>query len=311
MAALMHVSTAMLLLATSTRHVCGMVISPLTARSTPKALQPLSGNWAEAKSALRKPDCCVVKVAGLEKHLQALQDQWDNGPPDVDLRARIRVGSSGDNTYEDCLSVRHAVTPLTNNHDEEDTSISSDNKDDTDPCTLALQELARGVASLADGPFETTCDDVFLRVVCASSYKARDPMFHTDKAPLRGYVTLKGPGTDYMTRTSTPLEYMTLRGLGTLPAGGLEKSLTRAGNLEFIVMKGDHYEYEPTTSTSSKLWQRSFACVHRSPPATSGGRRVIVSLDLADGDDDREWYEVDKRREWRAGMTQRKSKLVA
>jgi hypothetical protein len=43
----------------------------------------------------------------------------------------------------------------------------------------------------------------------------------------------------------------------------------------------------------------------------SGGRRVIISLDLADGDDDREWYQADKKREWRSGMTQRKSHLVA
>ena len=32
---------------------------------------------------------------------------------------------------------------------------------------------------------------------------------------------------------------------------------------------------------------------------------------LADGDDDREWYEKNQKREWRSGMTQRKSRLVA
>jgi hypothetical protein len=95
-------------------------------------------------------------------------------------------------------------------------------------------------------------------------------------------------------------------------------------------MKGDyyyshhHHHHDPsllttaanTSSTTppfwmSKFWQRTFACVHRSPPASTACRRVIVSLDLADGDDDREWCVVNKRREWRNGLTQRKSRLVA
>jgi hypothetical protein len=37
-------------------------------------------------------------------------------------------------------------------------------------------------------------------------------------------------------------------------------------------------------------------------PARRGGRRVIISLDLADGDDDREWHQANKRREWRSGF---------
>jgi len=214
--------------------------------------------------------------------------------------------TSSGHTYYDCHQLRNAVTRTDKIRKEQNDKLEQ--VDSTDLCTLAFQELARGVSSLADGPFETTCRDVFLRVVCANSYKAKDPMFHTDKAPLRGYVTLYGPGTDYMMRTSTPLEYMTLRGLGTLP-GGLDTSLKRAGNLEFIVMKGDYYKHQSSLVTS--FWQRNFACVHRSPPATTGGRRVIVSLDLADGTDDREWCVVNKPREWRNGMTQRKSRLVA
>ena len=298
----------------------------------------LAGDWAAAKAALRNPDCCVVSVLGLGHHLKVLQDQWANAPADVDLRARVRVvGSSADQTYNDCLQVRRAVSPFVGDNDDD----NNNNQDEIDPCTAALQELACGVAALADGPFEETCNDVFLRIVCASSYKARDPMYHTDKAPLRGYVTLRGPGTDFMTRTSTPMEYMTLRGLGSLrllpssSSGESDESTTsslrRAEPLEFIVMKGDHYVYElpsSTTTTTTKvaatkgaswmsnIWNipdRTAACVHRSPPAdaTTGGRRLIVSLDLADGDDDREWYEVNKKREWRSGMTQRKSPLVA
>ena len=113
-------------------------------------------------------------------------------------------------------------------------------------------------------------------------------------------------------------------------------------------MKGDHYNQymnmnmNMNTSTSTRTskenesnnqnnwwtWDRASTCVHRSPPANnnnnsnndddgmSGGksrqrRRVILSFDLAAGEDDREWYQYGQKREWRSGMTQRKSKLVA
>jgi hypothetical protein len=118
--------------------------------------------------------------------------------------------------------------------------------------------------------------------------------------------------------------------LGGSLSGGPTNSLRLADELEFIVMKGDHYSYErprdesstkalipsvvaaPPSSWMTAVWKRSAACVHRSPAVTTkGGRRVIVSLDLGDGDDDREWYEANKKREWRSGMTQRKSHLVA
>jgi len=307
-----------------------LVASP-SVQAVPPQLQQqpvLAGDWAGAKAALRNPDCCVVSVSGLEPHLVVLQEQWENGPADVDLRARVRVGSSSSDdttTYDDCLQVCRAVS-LYQNTDQ------NKSNQENDPCAAALRELARGVASLADGPFERVCQGVFLRIVCASSYKARDPMFHTDKAPLRGYVTLCGPGTDFMRRTSTPMEYMALRGLGSLPLGDSTTSLRRAQALEFIVMKGDHYLYEPPSNTAKTetatkaswmsnnyLWKlfpdRTSACVHRSPPAddatTGGRRRIIVSLDLADGSDDREWYEIHKKRAWRSGMTQRKSRLVA
>jgi hypothetical protein len=287
----------------------------------------LSGDWMAAKAALRNPDCCVVAVLGLEPQLRSLQAQLlDDGPADLDLRMRVRCHSSTQR-QEDCLRVRRAVSAsssfvLGDDDDEEESR-------EFDPCTAAIEELARGFASLADGPkLENTCFDVFVRVVCASDYRAIDPMFHTDKAPLRGYVTLCGVGTDYMTRTCTPMEYLALRsGLGNgVPAN----SVRRAKELEFIVMKGDHYECAPPADTTvpasaahasswlTKLWRRTSACVHRSPPAgTTMGetmrprRRVIVSLDLADGDDDREWYQAGKKREWRNGLTQRKSRLVA
>ena len=71
------------------------------------------------------------------------------------------------------------------------------------PCILALEELAKGVASLADGPLEGKTTDVYMRVVCASNYQAIDPMFHTDKCPLRGYVTLTGPGTEFLDQSGT------------------------------------------------------------------------------------------------------------
>jgi hypothetical protein len=126
-------------------------------------------------------------------------------------------------------------------------------------------------------------------------------------------------GTEYMTRPCTsPLEYLSLRSFGLQHQGGEPSASVREAQvLEFIVMKGDYYPppAETTATTTmtwllSKFWPRTFACVHRSPPG-HGRRRIIVSFDLADGDDDREWYDAGHRREWRSGMTQRKSRLVA
>lgn len=278
----------------------------------------LAGDWAGAKAALRNPDCCVVTVPGLDSHLRVLQAYFaDSGPAELDLRARIFVNnksspamtdpSTGADTYNDCVKVRRLVSPFKNYNDDDDI----DNINKIDPCTVALEELARGIASLADGPLEGVCDNVFLRIVCASDYRAIEPMYHTDKAPLRGYVTLRGVGTEFMTRPSSPVEYVTLRGLGSsVPV----QNVRLAEELEFIVMKGDHYECNGDTAVPwmNKIWKRTAACVHRSPPAAiSGGRRVIVSLDLGDGDDDREWYQANTKREWRSGMTQRKSRLVS
>lgn len=137
-------------------------------------------------------------------------------------------------------------------------------------------------------------------------------MFHTDKAPLRAYVTLRGVGTEIMTRVCSPVEYALLRSLGKLGENNKSSaSLRQAEELEFIVMKGDHYVHSSDVETwLTRAWKRASACVHRSPPGL-GGRRIILSLDLADGDDDREWYQANKKREWRSGMTQRKSRLVA
>ncbi|CAB9515924.1 expressed unknown protein [Seminavis robusta] len=275
----------------------------------------LSGDWSAAKLALRDPHCCVVSVSGLDHHLKVLQDNFvDDGPFDLDLRTRIRT-SDPSFLGRDCRQLRQSVCQ--NNQHEQD---------DDNACAAALEELALGVASLIDDTDGPPSMDVHMRVVCASDYRANDPMFHTDKAPLRGYVTLKGVGTQFMTRTCSPWEYMTLRTFG-MPGANREpcRSVRDAPELEFIVMKGDYYPQQqqqtndadpqsPLSSmlSGSKLWQRTFACVHRSPPgATFGGRRVIISLDLADGDDDREWYQAGKKREWRSGMTQRKSHLVA
>jgi len=268
----------------------------------------LAGDWAGAKASLRNPNCCVISVPGLEHHLCVLQAYFvDKGPANLDLRARVHVTSSA---RDDCLSIRRSVSPIEGDDDGDDETIILD-----DPCTDALVELARGVASLADGPLEGVCEDVFIRIVCASNYKAIDPPYHTDKAPLRGYVTLRGIGTEFMTRTCSPMEYVMLRGLGE---GVPDQSVRQAEELEFIIMKGDFYAYEdpnmtPAASFMNTIWKRKSACIHRSPPAaTMGGRRrVIVSLDLADGDDDREWYQANAKREWRSGMTQRKSRLVA
>jgi hypothetical protein len=309
---------AILFISLPSAHSLGV---PLVSQQQQQQQQPvttgLAGDWAGAKAALRNPDCCVVSVPGLESHLRVLQAQLaDQGPAELDLRARVRAPFAH---HGDALQVRRSVSPFSENDGDD-----IQNNGTHDPCTAALVELAQGFASLADGPLlllegGVVCEDVFIRIVCASDYRARDPMYHTDKAPLRGYVTLRGVGTDYMTRPCSPLEYVALRALGE---GDPVKSVRRAEELEFIVMKGDYYDYEsPASGTATstvadswltRVWKRTMACVHRSPPAaTTGGRRVIVSLDLADGDDDREWYQANTKREWRSGMTQRKSRLVA
>lgn len=292
--------------------LCVSLVHPLSTISPPLREQAkkvvVSGDWADAKAKLRKPECCVVTISNLDDHLEVLQNHFVNsGPADLDLRAKINLKSS---TRQDCLQIRRSVIDIPGDDYEENCILVND------PCTDALEELARGIGSLADGPLEGVCEDVFMRIVCASNYKAIDPMYHTDKAPLRGYVTLCGVGTEFMTRTCSPIEYVMLRGFGE---GKLGQSVRQAEELEFIVMKGDHYIANDIESVNSnaahlitKLWKRAIACVHRSPPAAaSGGRRVIISLDLADGDDDREWYQADTKREWRSGMTQRKSRLVA
>lgn len=261
---------------------------------------------------LRDPNCCVVSIQGIERHLEVLQSQWGDVPSDVDLRARITVGSA----TEDCLRVRRSVSRLPEYDDDKE----KEKETNVDPITLALRELACGMAVLTmatDKPAVARDDvAVLVRIVCASGYEARDPVFHTDKASVRGYVTLHGPGTDFMTRPVSPWEYLSLRGFGRLRLGGHEdKDMRRADNLEFIIMKGDHYHFQNDSKLSGLSLlpgpDRTHACVHRSPPATNGGRRVIVSFDLADGSDDREWYESGKKRPWRSGMTQRKSHLVA
>ena len=298
--------------------------------------QALLGTWPNAKLDLRHPDCCVVSVSNLTPYLQILQNEFcgGNGPDDLDLRIRVHC-ETYDKAYDDCEMIRRAVMkplPVGNVDDvREEYQRKADGGREDMPgnmTTQALVELCRGVASLADGPLTNT-ECVHLRIVCASSYRARDPMFHTDKCPLRGYVTLTGPGTQYMNRTCSPVEYGLLRAFGGEALEGnddLHDSLESAEELEFIVMKGDCYEAPLPSNVElgladrvmNKLWKRTSACVHRSPPLgdsgggdTAGRRRVIVSLDLADGDDDQEWYVVGQRRGWRSGMTQRKSRLVA
>ena len=300
------------------------------------------GNWYQAKQALCNPNCCVVSISGIDHHLATLQSYFcgDDAPSDIDLRMRVRCcNADGRNKYnrteiiyEDCANVYNTVMnpSATNNKNENDEQIININ-----PCIQALQELAQGVQSLADGPLQSTVTDVHMRIVCASNYKANDPPFHTDKCPLRGYVTLAGPGTEYMDVTCQPWEYVALRTLGVEGLGGINMDkvgrLRMANELEFIVMKGDYYDASfpdddvmgssnnnsnhnesvgNNKQTNKLLWSRSEACVHRSPPGNAG-KRVILSLDLADGGDDQEWEERGRKRNWRVGMTQRKSHLVS
>ncbi len=282
----------------------------------------------------------------MQQHISILQQYFcgEDAHSDLDLRMKVRgcrsLGESGEEdagvVYHDCESIYNAVMmgtrfePSMMTMDDAFVTASNDTYDDDGDnyvynnldghrCIVALTELVRGMASLVDGKqLTTTVTDVHVRVVCASNYAANDPMFHTDKCPLRGYVTLTGKGTEYMQETCLPWEYAALRAVGLNGISGNRKatrSLKLANELEFIVMKGDEYDSTGDDVSSSiflprRLWNRSSACVHRSPPG-SGKRRVIISLDLADGKDNQEWFEVGRRREWRSGMTQRKSRLVS
>ncbi|CAJ1943397.1 unnamed protein product [Cylindrotheca closterium] len=279
-------------------------------------------NWKRAKQDLKRKDCCVVSIDNLDPQLKLLQHEIaDNGPSDVDLRARIRTSMMSSSTesmvHEDCLQVLESVLGLQ--------PSDSPKKYDKTSCAVALQDLAIGMASMAEGSsFRDEKGeirvDVFCRIVCASNYRARDPPYHTDKAPFRGYATLRGVGTEYLNRPSSPLEYFQLRTFGNdgLDASTKETALCSAEEGQFIVMKGDYYydfadtelRKKEASSLLDSLWARSRACVHRSPQG-SGQRRVIISFDLDDGDDDREWYQAGTKREWRNGLTQRKSRLVA
>ena len=295
-----------------------------------------SDPWITARKNLQDIDCCVVSVCSpknddehqnatktecrnnpLEANLAVLQERLaDGGPSDIDIRVRIDT-TTFDLAVKDCLRVCSSMVEAGGKVGEDSISAVEESSDLLVPAT-ALADLAMGMASFADDCAGLqSSGGVFLRIVCASSYRAHDPVFHTDKAPLRGYATLRGVGTEFVTHPCSPLEYLALRSLSTkLPRFGGQSNdqntqdLRCAPEKEFIVMKGDYY-YRGNSEVSS-WWQRAFACVHRSPPGTNrGSRRVIVSFDLADGDDDREWYDVHQKRQWRAGMTQRKSKLVA
>ena len=318
-------------LASSTATQADTIISPTRQYSKPG----LSGDWANAKQSLRHPKCCVVSVSGLDDHLSTIQQYFcgDDAPFDLDLRMRVQCkgnASEEEMAYQDCTKIFDAVMgQSTSTMCISPVGEGSSNFTKEHPCILALEELARGVASLADGSLEGVCTDVHMRVVCASNYKAIDPMFHTDKCPLRGYVTLNGPVTEYMDETCLPWEYAALRsfgvdGLSSISGENKAGHLRMGKELDFIVMKGDCYSAplpgDASASPFDKIWDRSAACVHRSPPgessekggvANNGRRRVILSLDLADGMDDQEWYERSRKRGWRSGMTQRKSRLVS
>ena len=299
--------------------------------------------------SLRDPNVCVVSSpTGLDDHLSILREAFcsNDAHTDLDLRMRVRCSSSIDDdngsddfgtTLNDCIKIVDSVMIRRKKQLQLSSASNEHSSSSLEAAALALKELALGVSSLADASFSESLSsnkssrpaDVHVRVACASDYRAIDPVFHTDKCPLRAYVTLIGPGTEYVDTTCNSLQYVALRMLGE---NGLVTSIgddcgdggrirvKEAKEMEFIVMKGDRYVHNhqslsllsSSQSSSLGLWSRSSACVHRSPPGLSGGgKRVIVSLDIANGEDDREWYETGRKREWRAGLTQRKSRLVS
>ncbi len=70
--------------------------------------------------------------------------------------------------------------------------------------------------------------------------------------------------------------------------------MKQAGNLDFLIMKGERYVSGGGTwrSALSGLSSKANACVHRSPDGEGRGhKRVSLGVDLATGGDfdDREW----------------------
>lgn len=237
-----------LLAGTSSLHTT----KPCAAPSTPR------GHWLEAKKLLRNRECKVISITAdsLKSRLEVLRTQWasdaERAPRtvNIDIRRRIKASRAAD----DCLEVARAVCPSS------DESMQAS-------CARALQEISRDFSSLGDTP------DVFLRVVCDSSYEARCPQMHTDKVPIRGIVTIQGEGTEYI----FPKDSGAIR---------------QASDLEFLVLKGDKYSsIEPWASVFQLPLTSAEGVLHRSPALRPNEpqRRVLVTLDLDSGHDDREW----------------------
>lgn len=127
----------------------------------------LIGNWKDGKASLQIDNCCVVSIDGLESHLNHLYEYFVNqGPSDLDLRTRIHA----ETLFNDCRTIRQSVVTIP------EFDMKEYENDEIDPCTAALMELARGVVSFADGlVLEKPVIDVYMRIVCASDYKAIDP----------------------------------------------------------------------------------------------------------------------------------------
>ena len=134
-------------------------------------------SWIQATEQLRDPDCCVVSIGGgMEKPLQVLQEAMMQELVDVDLRHRIRAK----NRRQDCQNLMQQLEMGRSAEMDDSSSVSN-------PVVSALEEIAQGAAQLLGQD-----QDIFFRIVAASNYHAKDPMFHTDKCPLRVYVTLSG-----------------------------------------------------------------------------------------------------------------------
>ena len=159
-------------------------------------LPPLQGDWINAKSCLRDPNCCVVHISNIQQQISILQQYFcgEDAHSDLDLRMKVRgcrsLGESGEEddgvVYHDCESIYNAVMmgtsfqPSMMAMDDSFVTSSNDNYEvdgDHHRCIVALTELARGMASLVDGRrLTTTVSDVHVRVVCASNYAANDPL---------------------------------------------------------------------------------------------------------------------------------------
>ncbi len=140
-----------------------------------------------------------------------------------------------------------------------------------EPTRSGLEELAAclGTSALTHDVFRwvelfadiTDANTVGLRLVQLTS--AMCPRFHVDRMELRLVLTYRGPGTEFVEQAA--LEPHRARANDEIEAGAVQ----RAGTGDVVLLKGE-------------VWPLNAGrgAVHRSPAATPGSPRLVLTLDV-------------------------------